>query len=203
MFDTTRRRFLVGSLASLFAAPALVRATSLDLAGLRGERFAASGITYDTADSLAYEYWAIGPNGLAKYTAKQIMDAPSGVFLPWLPTERVDGSRGIIHGGSFRPVREKQNGLMFSATRNDEKMSGFDLQVRNLADSLDRDPVIAKLRSEQDDLLRRLRAVPRNDAERAFDPSNNEDRMKLVRASRRMRELAWRKEDEQNGEPGA
>jgi hypothetical protein len=200
MFDTTRRKFLVGSLAGLFAAPVIVRAASL--MPIRGELLARTSIAYDQSDSLAYEYWAIGPNGLAKYTAKQIMDAPSGVYLPWLPSERMVHSHEdkLVEGpnGFYRPVRENKSGLMFA---QNQKTS--ELKLVNLADKLDRDPVIAKLRSEQDDLLRRLRAMPRNEAERAFDPNNSEDRMKLVRASRRMRELAWRKEDAQNGEPGA
>jgi hypothetical protein len=202
MFDTTRRKFLVGSLASLFAAPAIVRASSLNLAGLRGVRFDTSGITYDQSDSLAYEYWAIGPMGLAKYTAKQIMDAPKGVYLPWLPSERMIHSyEDKLVGGPnsfFRPVRENKSGLMFA---QDQKTA--ELKLLNIADSLDRDPVVAKLRSEQDDLLRKLRDMPRNEAEKTFDPNNHEDRMRVVRASRRMRELAWRKEDAQNGEPSA
>ena len=160
MLEVPRRSFLLGSLAALFSAPAIVRAQSL--MKVRGDRFALQGdflaplaVDYTSEESLNYEYWAIGPMGLAKYTAREMLAAPAGVFTPWLPGLDEHG-RGV----GFRAVNEHQKGLVIApdgAWASTDGRMGTKLSLYNLGDALDRDPVVRKLRGEQDALLRELR----------------------------------------------
>lgn len=153
MLEIPRRKFLLSSLAALFSAPAIVRASSL--MQVRGDRFALQGdflaplaVDYTSAESLNYEYWAIGPMGLAKYTAREMLAAPAGVFTPWLAGLDANGN-----GVGFRAVNEHQKGLAVGQLGSAEAILG----LVNYGDRLDRDPVVRKLRGEQDVLLRELR----------------------------------------------
>lgn len=139
-----RRGFLAG-LASLLAAPAIVRASSLDL--VRGIPLEAAITTsYASEESLNYSYWVVRFGQIERMTARDILAAPAGVISPWL----VDA-----HSGGFRPTDEAKTGLLFASC-------GGSLQVRNIADDLDTDPVIAKLRSERKDLSMEQAALERS-----------------------------------------
>ena len=160
MFEVPRRKFLLGSLAALFSAPAIVRASSL--MQIRGERFALQGdflaplaIDYTSSESLNYEYWVVMSGNVVKRTARELMSAPAGVYTPWLPGLDSNGN-----AAGFRAVSEHHNGLTAGVVNwaDAEGRTGTKLSLYNLGDRLDADPIVRKLRSEQDALLREIRA---------------------------------------------
>ena len=148
-----RRGFIAG-LTSLFAAPALVRATSLDFIPRGAQLILDSSIStastsYTAEDSLNYSYWVSMGGAPARMTAREILNAPRGVIAPWLPSYvDFETPRGL-----FRPTNEHQNGLMF-ATALDGK-----LVLKDIGDKITIDPVIVRLREEQEELVRKLRVA--------------------------------------------
>lgn len=136
------RRSVLAGLASLFALPALVRATSLDL--VRGTPFALSpdGLLSprsiaDFSSELNYEYWVSFGGALTRMTAREILAAPPGVLKPWL------GS----HTGLVRPVSEASKGLAYHGGKF------------TVLPSFSSDPELASLRSERDRLLGELQLL--------------------------------------------
>lgn len=161
-----RRGFLAG-LASLLAAPAIVRATSLDL--VRGAPLLVPELvaSYAEAESLNYSYWVVRFGEVVSMTARDILAAPAGVVQPWIPSYYGDCE------ASFRPTDESKKGLIF-LTANGQ------IETRNIAAGLDNDPVIVKLRAERKDLAiegerleKSLQRAVRETAKKAVALANN------------------------------
>lgn len=158
----SRRGFLAG-LAALCATPAIVRAASL--MPLRGSVLLPSPLqlynegdaTLTTAltahESLNYTYWVSEFGFICRMTGREILAAPPGTIQPWLP-----------QSGEFRPTNEHEKGLVFEGRgEGDFRLHAAvpELRVRNLANTLDTDPVIVRLREEQQELLRKVAATGR------------------------------------------
>jgi hypothetical protein len=144
---TPSRRSFVGGLAALFAAPAIVRATSL----MPVHALEPVAIALDRSDVLDYEYWANGPMGLARYTAREILAAPKGVYTPWLPEQ--SGDAAFVK--SFRPVLVDKAGLATDPVRK-AVLAKYPAEFPTMADPTASDPVVAKLRAERAELQRRI-----------------------------------------------
>lgn len=157
-----RRGFLAG-LASLLAAPAIVRAASLEL--VPGTRFTLEGDALveriAATSTLDYTYWVVMGGLVRKMTGRDILAAPSGAIMPWLPQFMSEEAAcehrdfaGVLECANvlsrFRPTDERQTGLMFG-----KKPDGT-LLVRDLAKTFDTDPVITRLRQEQEELVAQL-----------------------------------------------
>jgi hypothetical protein len=146
------RRGIIGALGALFAAPAIVRAASLD--ALRGVPYGlgADGtlapITQGYAtESLDYEYWVSMGGTIVRRSARDILAAPAGTYQPWLGINDTHIGSSI----AFRPTDGQKKGLSFAYDKTTRS-----LQIINFDDPLARDPVILRLRQEQDDLRQRL-----------------------------------------------
>ncbi len=100
---TPSRRGFIGGLAALFAAPAIVRASSLMPISQRA-LLEVAPLALDMADSMSYQYWVLMSGTIVKRSAREILDAPSGVYQPWLP-------EGHGSGVQFRPVDSMLRGL--------------------------------------------------------------------------------------------
>jgi len=142
-----RRSFLVGFAGALFAAPAIVRASSLDL--VRGPKFGiepnlmlapiVDSATF--ADETSFEYWVVRGGSLVRVTAMEIIRAPRGIYSPWLPD----------YTGRLRGTDATREGLFIDA--NGKFQIG-----KATNDSL------ARLRAERDELERKLGAKFLSDA---------------------------------------
>lgn len=153
MIELPRRKFLIGSLVSLFAAPAIVRASSLMPVRAYSPFLSVEGVVNEalaSTSSLDYEYWAVGPMGLAKYAAREIVKQPLA-YQGWLN----DASNP--NWLSLRPVREDQKGLQYLGSFAEIGFPQEAQVVRDIGRQLDADPQIAALRKEQLDLARQLR----------------------------------------------
>ena len=147
-----RRSFLTGLLAA-FAAPAIVRATSLDL--VRGQRFVlspAGELTERLTDrgTLNYMYWVVQFGQIVKMSGQDILAAPSGTVIPPDVALEALAYDGLL-GKAFRPCNEHEKGLTFVVAPDGA------LRLQNLAEKLSADPVILRLRKEQQDLEGQLR----------------------------------------------
>lgn len=157
-----RRGFLSGAFASLFAAPAIIRASSLEFGHLRGAPLLApQTIDYTSEDSLNYQYWVNFGGSIRRMAARDILAAPKGAITPWLP-ERYGVASFFKNDplSSFRPSNTYQSGLMFAHAPDGS------LRIKNLAEKFDADPVLLRLRKEQEGLLVAVRAA-KAEAERA------------------------------------
>lgn len=149
-----RRTFLIGAIASLFAAPAIVRATSLMPIRTPALMLDPVALTLDAAGTSAdYTYWVSMGGHICRMTAAEILRAPAGAIQPWLPEHFADGS------SAFRATDSHRVGLRFFASPSQHDDAPMRLEVRDLGGKLDRDPVIARLRAEHDALLRQRRAL--------------------------------------------
>lgn len=109
LVSPSRRGFLGGlaaTLGGLIAAPAIVRAGSLMPISQRALLVPAAGFIAqaEISDSMLYEYWVLMGGSIVKRTARDIMDAPPGVYQPWLPG-------GVGDSIEFRPVNVERAGL--------------------------------------------------------------------------------------------
>lgn len=151
---STRRGF-IGGLLSLFAAPAIVRASSLDFIP-RGIPLEGISQSY-FGDADNYEYWVSLAGNICRMTEREILAAPRGVIQPWLPALLADGNWRL------RPANEHKAGLIFRQTG----------EIISTASLFDADPAIVRLREENDRLNAEARRI-RNVLEREYDRLESE-----------------------------